>query len=88
MADEILTPEQCRAARALVDMSQQELCERAGISQKPLVDFERGKTSPYPRTLDSLRRALEKTGVEFIDEKNGGGAGVRLKKNSGKRRTS
>jgi hypothetical protein len=31
------------------------------------------------RTIADLRKALEKAGVEFIDE-NGGGAGVRMKR--------
>jgi hypothetical protein len=35
-------------------------------------------------TGDALVAALEKAGVEFIAE-NGGGAGVRMKKRSGKR---
>lgn len=34
---------------------------------------------PRPATVDGIRAALEKAGVEFIAE-NGGGAGVRLKK--------
>jgi hypothetical protein len=31
--------------------------------------------------LDSLKRAFESVGIEFIDE-NGGGSGVRLRKRS------
>ena len=33
----------------------------------------------YPRTLEDVRGALEKAGIEFIAE-NGGGPGVRLRK--------
>jgi len=33
--------------------------------------------------MDVVKRAFEAAGVEFIDE-NGGGAGVRLRKSSGK----
>ncbi len=35
-------------------------------------------------TVDAIRTALEKAGVEFIAE-NGGGPGVRLAKRKGKR---
>jgi hypothetical protein len=47
---------------------------------KTIADFERGAREPYPRTLEDVREALEKAGIEFIDE-NGGGAGVRLRRN-------
>ena len=72
-------PAQCRAARAMLGWSQQDLCDRAKVARKTLADFEGGKSTPYPRTLDDIQQALEEAGVEFIPE-NGGGAGVRLKK--------
>jgi transcriptional regulator with XRE-family HTH domain len=75
---ETITPEQCRAARGLLGLTQEQLCEKAGITHKPLVDYEKGKTKPYPRTLKALRHALEKAGVVFVDP-NGDGPGVRLK---------
>jgi hypothetical protein len=33
----------------------------------------------YPRTLEDVRGALEKAGIEFIEENDGGG-GVRFRK--------
>jgi transcriptional regulator with XRE-family HTH domain len=75
---------QCRAARALLDWSQDDLAERAGVSRKSLYDFEGGKRSPREATIESLRAALEKAGIEFIPE-NGGGPGVRLAKRKRKR---
>ncbi|TIL94513.1 MAG: helix-turn-helix transcriptional regulator [Mesorhizobium sp.] len=74
-----LTPAQCRAARGLVDWSQAKLADSAKVATKTLADFERGKRTPYDRTLEDVKAALESAGVEFIPE-NGGGAGVRLKK--------
>jgi transcriptional regulator with XRE-family HTH domain len=79
-----IAPEQCRAARALLAWSQDDLADKAKIAKKTLQLFELGQREPYARTLDLLRHALEAAGVEFIDE-NGGGAGVRLKKRKGKR---
>jgi transcriptional regulator with XRE-family HTH domain len=73
-----LTPAQCRAARALVEWSQDDLETAAKVAKKTIADFERKSRQPYPRTLDALQAALESAGIEFIDP-NGGGEGVRLK---------
>ena len=73
-----MTPEQCRAARALLGWSQGTLEERSGVARKTIADFEGGKKKrPYQQTLESIRSALEAAGVEFQDPDNGG-PGVRL----------
>lgn len=69
---------QCRAARALIGWSQDQLGAAAKVAKKTIADFERQARQPHDRTLDAMRSALEAAGVEFIPE-NGGGAGVRLK---------
>lgn len=74
-----LTPGQCRAARALLGWSQDELARAAGVARKTVTDFELENRIPYGSTIAEIRAALEKGGVEFISE-NGGGAGVRLRK--------
>ena len=74
-----LTAAQCRAARALLQISQGDLAETSKVAKATIANFETGKREPYPRTLDDLRDTLERAGVEFIPE-NGGGAGVRLRK--------
>lgn len=74
-----MTPEQCRAARAMLAMSQDDLANATGIAKRTIAGFEMGHSSPYERTMSALRAALESAGVEFIAE-NGGGAGVRLRK--------
>lgn len=73
-----IAPEQCRAARALLGWTQDDLEANSQIAKKTIADFERGAAFPYERTLRDLKDALEAAGVEFIPE-NGGGAGVRLK---------
>ena len=73
-----LTAAQCRAARALVRMNQDDLAKAAEVATKTIAQFETEARTPYPRTLQALRMALEDAGVEFMD-RNGGGAGVRLK---------
>ena len=75
-----MTPAQCRAARALLGIEQGEVAKAAGIARATLIDFEKEQRVPRVATLGAIRVALEAAGVEFIPE-NGGGAGVRLKRN-------
>jgi len=74
-----ITASQCRGARALVDMTQPQLAEAAGLGLSTIVDFERERRRISEEALNTIRSALERAGVEFIDE-NGGGPGVRLRK--------
>jgi transcriptional regulator with XRE-family HTH domain len=74
-----INPAQCRGARGLLGWSQSDLSEASKTATKTIADFERGAREPYARTLEDVRGALEKAGIEFIEE-NGGGAGVRLRK--------
>lgn len=57
----------------MLDWSRERLADAAGISERTLIDFERGARSPVPATLAAIRRALEEAGVEFIER------GVRLR---------
>lgn len=75
----IMSPGQCRAARALLNWSQQELGSAASVGRATLANFEAGNSIPYERTLKDIRAALEAAGVIFIAE-NGEGPGVRLRK--------
>ena len=59
--------------------SQDQLAAASHVAKKTIADFEGGNRTPYERTLQALRAALEAAGLEFIPE-NGGGAGVRLHK--------
>jgi transcriptional regulator with XRE-family HTH domain len=74
----MITPAQCRAARALLDWSQQRLAAAAHVGVVTVRQFEGSGAQPRPATTDVICRALEAAGIEFIPE-NGGGAGVRLK---------
>ncbi|MFI5015549.1 MAG: helix-turn-helix domain-containing protein [Hyphomicrobiales bacterium] len=72
-----MTVGQLRAARGLIGWSQEELAEAAKVGRATIADFEAGKRTPYARTLETLRAALEAAGVEFT---NGGEPGVKLRK--------
>jgi len=73
----MLTPEQCRAGRALLKWSQRELATAAQVSHITVRDFENGRTKSQRSTLTMLKQAMEAEGVEFT---NGDTPGVRLHK--------
>jgi transcriptional regulator with XRE-family HTH domain len=75
----MITSAQSRGARGLLGWSQQTLADRAGVGIMTVHQFEKDGSRPRRATIDVIRRALERAGIEFIDE-NGGGAGVRLRK--------
>jgi transcriptional regulator with XRE-family HTH domain len=75
----ILTIEQLRAARALLDWTQTELAERAGLSAPTIKRLEAGFGPAVSDGVRAkLRYVLEQAGVEFLDD--GDGLGVRLRK--------
>lgn len=73
----MILPEQSRAARAVLSISQEELARLAGVSTNTVIGFERGITEPKAKTLLALRSALEAAGIAFID---GEWPGVRRQK--------
>lgn len=74
---EILSPSQCRAARALLDIKQAELAEASGLSAGVVIALEKGSTQTKAETLRKLRFTLERAGIEF-----GGDDGVKRRRGS------
>lgn len=77
----MLTAAQVRAARALVEWSQTQLAEAAGLSL-PTIKRMEGPVGPgrsSAENVDAVRKALEGARVIIIAE-NGEGPGVRLRK--------
>jgi predicted transcriptional regulator len=72
---------QLKAARSLIGWSQEELASAANVSVPTIKRLEavEGTLGGRQTTAEKIRGALEKAGIEFIDE-NGGGPGVRLRK--------
>lgn len=60
-------------------MTQPDLAQRAGLGLSTIVDFEKERRAVAESSIQSIRTALEASGVIFIDE-NGAGPGVRLMK--------
>lgn len=74
----IITGPQCRAARALVQLTAEQVARKAGFEAQVILDFETGRIDPGDEVKRLLRETLELGGAVFIPE-NGGGLGVRLK---------
>jgi transcriptional regulator with XRE-family HTH domain len=71
---------QCKMARVALGLGVRELAEKAQVAPATVSRLEAGEELKE-RTVAAIRAALESAGVEFIDE-NGGGPGVRLRKNA------
>ncbi len=78
----MITAAQCRAARGLLDWSQEDLAFMANVGVVTVRHLEAGRGKPRHATLDVIRRAFETYGVLFIRADDNGGPGVRLKKMS------
>ena len=61
-----LTPAQCRAARALLDWSREQLADASGVAARALADFENGTTTPRPSTQRKLIAAFEAAHIAFV----------------------
>lgn len=59
----LLTPATCRAGRALVDLTQEGLAERAGVGRSTIRDFEKGRHALHRSTEQSILRTLREAGV-------------------------
>ena len=76
----MIKPDQIRAARALKDLSQQDLADMTGLSRPSINLIEKGKSDPRASNLEAIQQALEAAGVVFLSETDSDGVGVRLKK--------
>jgi len=67
-----ITPAQCRAARALLGITQSELAEAAGLGLSTVVDFEKERRRVSRQAVNALHDALKGAGIAF----NAGGTAV------------
>ena len=81
----LITGSQLRAARALLRWTQDDLAHSSQVAVATITEAEGddGPISVSAADARALRIALERAGIEFIDE-NGAGVGVRFAKRSGK----
>ena len=71
-----VSPNQCKAARALLDLTQTELARLAKAGLSTIVDFELERRNVSAEKIQDIRLALENAGIMFIDSD-----GVTLRRN-------
>ncbi|MBU3655333.1 MAG: helix-turn-helix transcriptional regulator [Alphaproteobacteria bacterium] len=64
----VLSPEQIRAARALLDWTLTDLSDRVGIAGTNLGKIERRESSPSARTIQKLMTVFAAAGIEFLPD--------------------
>ncbi|QBR70907.1 XRE family transcriptional regulator [Beijerinckiaceae bacterium] len=62
-----MSPEQCRAARAWLGLSQDGLATAACVANSTVRDFEAGRRVPIANNLTAIQAALEAKGIAFVD---------------------
>ena len=70
-----ISPGQCRAARALLNWTQEVLATRVGVALKTVRDFENERRKPLKIVRTSIQQAFEAAGIEFLDDE-----GLRVRK--------
>jgi DNA-binding XRE family transcriptional regulator len=68
-----ISPGQCRAAPGLLDWTQAELAQKVRVALRTIQDFENNRRTPLAIVRSSIKQALERAGIEFVN-----GDGLRL----------
>ena len=64
----IINYKQCKAARALLDWSQEDLSQKAEVAKATIGDFERGARNLRIETMQKVVAVLENEGIRFESE--------------------
>jgi Protein of unknown function (DUF1488)/Helix-turn-helix len=78
MVDDMIIPAQIRAGRALMNWSQEQLADEAGVALSTVRDTENERRAADTAAMKDIRRALWNGGVVFTPGAQGKGPGVRL----------
>lgn len=73
----MISPQQCRAARAWLNWSQEDLAKAARVALSTVRDFEREEREPIAHNVEAIERALADGGIRF-DSGAGELAGIRF----------
>ena len=63
----MISPEQCRAARAWLDWKQEDVARAAGVGLSTVRDFEAGRRRPMANNAAAIVRAFEAAGVRVVN---------------------
>ncbi|HEY9548320.1 MAG TPA: helix-turn-helix transcriptional regulator [Kiloniellaceae bacterium] len=73
-----LLPEQCRAARGLLNWTQERLAALAGVSRSTVRDFENGRHQLHRATEALLVDALGRAGIRLVSDQRE--VGIKLRR--------
>ena len=78
----MIVAKQVKAARVMIDFSQDDLAHAAGLSIPTIQRMEtsKGPVRGHAVNVWKLQKALEDAGIEFIDADKDRGPGVRLRR--------
>lgn len=63
------TPSQIRAARGLLNWSQKDLAERAGVTEATIRNSEKQGATPNAKTLEKITSAFDSENIDFIGDR-------------------
>lgn len=72
----MLSPEQCRAARAWLNWSQEDLAKRASVGLSTVRSFEKGERIPIANNLAALVNAIQAAGIKPVSANDGRPMGI------------
>ncbi len=64
----MITVAQCRAARGLLDWTQQDLADASGLSKTAINNFEKSHSDIKAESLRAIRMAFESADIEFMTD--------------------
>ena len=71
LVSNMITGSQIRAARALLGWSQQDLADKALLSETAVLKLETQSADTRTSTILKVRKSLEKAGIDFITRSDG-----------------
>lgn len=83
----MLEPAQIRAARGLLGWRQEDLSKSSGVGTATIRRIEKSQRAitGYVSTLVRIQAAFEQAGIQFIDDDEAGGFGLRMAKKKRRR---
>lgn len=71
-----MTPGQCRAARAFLDISQDDLAKAANVGLSTVRNYEKGRSVPIGNNLAAMEAVLAARGIRFVNKGDSGTCGI------------